>query len=857
MSSHVDLGPAGRTDGSVRSVDSHGPRSEELQMTGPLDGLRVLDLTTGVAGPHATKLLADFGATVTKLEPPGGDRARHDGPFPNDEPNVEASAPFLLLNTNKRSVLADLKTDDGIALAARLAGVSDVVVEDFAPGALLDLGLDLGALRRTRPSLVTCSITPFGQDGPYAQLPESDLVLQAMGGAMYATGYSEREPLRLGGDFALWHAGLAGAFAIMLAVLRAEADGSGDAIDLSIYETQAGGKDRRQINLLGHAYSGYIARRQPGAHAIASGVRPCHDGFINLLGFDRLNAMLRMIGRADLAARSEIGRPANEIPLDLVEEIEAAYLDWTMKHEMHDALRIAQEHRVLGGTVYTVADTLGDPTFRERGAWERIDHPVAGPLDYPGRPAILPASPRPPARRAPLLDEHRAEVLGELEQLERTGSSAPAALVPAPRPPLEGLRVLDLGVVWAGPFAAQLLAEWGAEVIKMEPINTVQPQTRPIDSSREGWMVGDPAAPPWNRGVSFNSSSLDKRSFTGDIRTPEGREAFFELVKSADVIIENNVPETTERFGLTWQELSAVNPSLIFVRMPGLGLTGGYRNYRCWGNHLEAMTGHLILRAYPNATPDLAGETFACDSVAGLTAAFATLVALRHRARAGEGQEVEVPQAEAFMQLMGVEYLDQQQNERVREAVANDHRTRAPHNVYRCTGDDRWIAIDVQADAQWLALGDVLELGALTADAGYASASGRWKHRRTLDDLIGAAIATRNRDELFAALVVAGVPAGPVQDDGDAFRCAQLRARHWFEPITRDDLGTADYPGRVFKLRATTSPPRRPPPKLGEHNDYVYGELLGYDTDRVQALVDAGDVGTAYSSEALARARER
>jgi len=823
----------------------------------PLEGLRVLDLTQGVAGPHATKLLADFGAIVTKLEPSGGDRSRRDGPFPGDEPNPEASASFLLRNTNKRSVVADLETLEGIELATRLARVSDIVVEDLAPGRLAELGLDLEALRRERPALVVCSITPFGQDGPYAQLPESDLVLQAMGGAMYATGHAEREPLRLGGDFALSHAGLTAAFAVLLAAFRAEAGGGGDAIDLSIYETQAGGKDRRQLNILGHAYTGYIAERRPAAFAIATGVKPCQDGFINLLGFDRLNAMLKMVGRPDLAERPEIGGAAHEVPIDLVEEIEAAYLGWSLQHEMRDAVRIAQEHRVLGGMVYTVADTLADPTFRARGVWERIEHPVAGALDYHGRPAILSASPRPEAKRAPLLDEHRDEVLRELMDLERSGEAPVAAPSGWRELPLQGIRVLDMAVVWAGPFAAQLLAEWGAEVIKMEPINTVQPQTRPINTNNPGWLAGDPNDPPWNRAVNFNCSSLDKRSFTGDVRTAEGREAFLELVKTADVIVENNVPETIDRIGLSWEVLSAINPRLIYVRMPGLGLTGDYRNWRCWGNHLEAMAGHLILRGYPDGTPDMAGETYACDSVAGLTAAFATMAALRHRARTGEGQQVEVPQAEAFMQLMGVEYLDQQMNDRVRESVANDHRSRAPHNAYRCTGDDRWIAIDVQTDAQWRALCDVLELTDLASDESLGTAAGRWPRRREVDRAIKAVTVGRNREELFEALVAAGVPAGPVQDDCDAFGCRQLRARDWYEPITRDDLGTADYPGRLFKLRATSMPARRPPPKLGSDNDYVYRELLGWDDARIQALVDAGYVGTTFSEEALARARGR
>jgi benzylsuccinate CoA-transferase BbsF subunit len=232
-------------------------------------------------------------------------------------------------------------------------------------------------------------------------------------------------------------------------------------------------------------------------------------------------------------------------------------------------------------------------------------------------------------------------------------------------------------------------------------------------------------------------------------------------------------------------------------------------------------------------------------------------VALRHRARTGEGQQVEVPQAEALMSLMAIEYLDFQMNDRVREAVANDHRTHAPHNAYRCAGDDRWIAIDVGDDEQWHAACAVLGLAARADDPEFTTADARWRNRRELDRVIEEATSVRDRDALFAGLVEAGVPAGPVQDDHDAFTCPQLRSRDWFEPISRNDLGTSDYPGRIFKLTATALPPRRPPPRLGEANEYVYRELLGYSAERLQGLIDRGLVGTTFSDEALARARGR
>jgi crotonobetainyl-CoA:carnitine CoA-transferase CaiB-like acyl-CoA transferase len=345
-------------------------------MAAALEGIKVIDLSRGIAGSHATKLLADFGADVIKVEPPGGGPLRHSGPFKGDIPHPETSAPFLFLNTNKRSMVADLAQPEQRALVRQLAAAAAVVVEDFAPGELAHMGLDLDAMRAARPSLVVCSITPFGLTGPYAGFVATDIVLQAMGGAMYSTGHAGREPLRLGGNFAEWHAGLAAALAVLLAVRRAEATGEGDHLDVSIYETQAGGKDRRQLALLAHSYSGTISRRRETAFAICSGVRPCADGYLNLLGNGpRLPAVLRMIGRADLLERPELRGPEDCIPPDLIDEIETSYLAWTVERPMREALAIAQEHRILGGTVHSIADVLADPVFRGRGLWETIEHP--------------------------------------------------------------------------------------------------------------------------------------------------------------------------------------------------------------------------------------------------------------------------------------------------------------------------------------------------------------------------------------------------------------------------------------------------------------------------------------------------
>ena len=462
-------------------------------MSGPLTGMHVLDLTTGVAGPYATKLLADHGADVTKVEPLGGDPARRDGPFFRDQPHPEGSGRFLYLNTNKRSIVLDLTNVEDRALVQTLVERSDLVVEDLPPGGLAELGLGYAALDRLRPGIVLVSITPWGQSGPYLDYQLTDLVAQAMGGPMLWTGSAEREPLRLGGGgaLALQQAGVVAALAAMIALYRRQATGEGDHVDVSIYETQAGSRDRAQPYVVNHVYNGIEPKRQLKGTAVASGTRPCANGFVNINGSGaRLSAFLRMIGRDDLAADPDLRERSRTPPF--FEEVETAYLQWLMEHSKAEAAAIAQSHHLLAAPVNAIPDLLVDPHVRGRGVWETIDHPQTGPIEYPGRPFIMSGTPRPPARRAPLLDEHRAEVL---KNLDGNGQSALGngtradpvqrrAVTSSPLPsadcrlPLAGIRVADITAVWAGPHVTQLLAEWGAEVIRVEPVTRIQPSTR-------------------------------------------------------------------------------------------------------------------------------------------------------------------------------------------------------------------------------------------------------------------------------------------------------------------------------------------------------------------------------------------
>lgn len=404
-------GEGSATDGPEQTLRSNGASAPGTPSA--LEGVRVLDLTHYIAGPFCTKLLADFGAEVTKIErPPAGDPARKLGPFFHDDPDPETGAAFLHLNTNKRGLTLDLKTAEGLAIAKRLAAEADIVVESFRPGVIDRLGLGYDVLREINPAVVLVSISNFGQTGPYRDFKASEIVEYAMGGAMNVTGNRDREPLKLGGNVVQYHAGSVAAFAALTALYRSEVTGEGDYIDISIYETQMGSRDRRVIYLTGYAYTGETARPLGEALRSFHGVRPTSDGYINVAGGGvRVPNVLRAIGRPDLAADPRYRDPAYVRRPDVAEELEALYLAWLQEHTMYEAVALLQKEKVLAAPVNTIAGLFADPHFEYRQPWDVIDHPKTGPLNYPGRPFIMSETPRQTPRHAPLLGEHNEEVL--------------------------------------------------------------------------------------------------------------------------------------------------------------------------------------------------------------------------------------------------------------------------------------------------------------------------------------------------------------------------------------------------------------------------------------------------------------
>lgn len=386
--------------------------TEEGAVAQLFDELRVLEVARNVSGPFAGKLFADYGADVLKVEPPSGDPSRHRGPFKDDIPNPETSALFLHLNTNKRSVTLDLEQEEGREIFRRLAEDADIVIEDFRPGQMDAWGIGYEVLSRDHPNLVMASITPFGQDGPWRDYKGSEITLQAMGGPLHVNGAPHREPIKSGGEVAHYHAGVATAFACIMARFRVEMGGVGDHIDQAVYEAQAGFRDRRTVYLTGASYTGFAAHRQAAGARVANGVRPALDGFVNIYagGTKHFIPFLDVIERPDLKEHPDARKPLHEYSPAFATEVEAAWTSWLAGTPKQEAVELTQAIGLLGGAILATNDLLADPHYRGRGMWETIDHPVAGRAEYAGRQLILSETPRQQARHAPLLGAHNAEV---------------------------------------------------------------------------------------------------------------------------------------------------------------------------------------------------------------------------------------------------------------------------------------------------------------------------------------------------------------------------------------------------------------------------------------------------------------
>lgn len=412
--------------------------------------------------------------------------------------------------------------------------------------------------------------------------------------------------------------------------------------------------------------------------------------------------------------------------------------------------------------------------------------------------------------------------------------------------PLESIRVIDLTGMLAGPYATRLLADMGAETIKVESTHRYDLTRGPIGGvgGARVYPNGDPAKRPINRSSYFNEMNRNKLGLTLDLQTERGRDAFLRLVSISDVVIENFSTGVMERLGLGYGALRAVKPGIVVVSMPAFGNSGPWRDAVAYGNTIEMLSGMAAVNGYPDSMPITSSLTYG-DPVAGVHAAFATLAALEHRERTGEGQFIDLSQLETLLQFLGDVVVDYSMNDRFPERSGNRDPAIAPHGIYPAAGEGAWVAITARDDAEWDALCEVLGHPEWLDDARFATPLARYSHQEELDVAIGAWTVTVDPREAMVRLQAAGIPASAVFDAADIAADPHIAARGYFELVEHPEAGSHLYPGLPWKMSGIGRAIRFPAPLLGQHNHHVLCDLVGLSEAEFSALESAGVIGAA------------
>jgi len=756
----------------------------------PLTGVRVLDRTTGIAGPYCTKVLADAGADVVKVEPGAGDPLRRWG----------TGALFEYLNGSKRSV-----SDEG-----SLAFGADLLVTEEA--------VDVAALHAGNPALVVVTVTPFGMDGPWADRPATEFTLQAASGSTGQRGLPERAPLAAGGRVGEWVAGTYAAVGALAALREARRTGEGEHVDVAALDCMA--VTMTTYPSVFASFAGWPDLAGTGRSVEVPSIEPTADGYavFTTNSAQQFEDFLVMIGRPDLLEDRGLARsPARFARRD---EFLRAVHGHTTEKTTAELLEEAARLRIPSGPVLDGDSVTDLDHFVERGVFQRS---AGGRFLQPRVPYRI--SGTEPARPGPVPSP--GEDTGAVDWPTR-----PAGAGLAWQLPLRGVRVLDCTAWWAGPVALQTLACLGADVIKIESV------TRP-DLMRYAATKPPTHERWWEWGPVFHGANTGKRGATLDLTRPEGVDAFERLLGTADVLVENYTPRVMDHFGLGWERVHAVNPALVMVRMPAFGLDGPWRDRTGFAQTMECVSGMSWVTGFADGPPVLVRG--ACDPIAGMHAVVATLLALFLRDGDGEGRLVESVMVEAALNVAAEQVVERTAGGPLLGRQGNRGPLAAPQGVYRCRGEDRWLALAVAADDHWDALVRVLGEPAWAGDPALGTAEGRRAAHDRVDAELAGWAAHNDVDELTERLVAAGVPAAVVIPAREVVRNPQLRHRGLFEDEEHPVTGTHAVPGLPLRLLHVGRWISRPSPTLGQHNDEILSDIgLG---DALTRLRDLGIIG--------------
>lgn len=785
-------------------------------MANGFESLRVLEISGAEAGALAAKWLGDLGAAVIRLEPPAS----------GEKPTPKA-ADRALRDTGKRLRTLDPTTPAGHAEFLRWLDWAHVSIESASPGPLVPRPEPAA-----RPDLIRVLISPFGLGGPLGHFRSNAFTDEAFAGHLALNGEPGRPPIARPGRLADHQAGMHALIGALAAWRIRDATGAGRTVSISHLEGLVS-LHQHTITMFAHDRHvlGRSGNRQPG-YWHPAGLYRCQDGHVALhVSGQAVRDRLLVVAGLEEALLDP--RFADDLALARHKDEFDALLDpWLRERAVDDVVARLQAARVPAGRVLSAREVLKDPQLEARGSLVEVegvrvlrapfvvsDHPVsptpARPLDDRDAPSRSSAA-RPDRRRPAHPDDDRAAS------------------------PLAGVRVLDLGRVWAGPLAGRLLADLGADVVAVEAPDARGGRAVPEDLAAVTHLFPDGAAgdAPWNTVGSVNALARSKRSITLDLRRPEARAIFERLVGRADVLLENFQPDYLPRLGLDFAALGALNPRLVHASITGFGAGGPDARQLALGPIAEARSGIAHAMGEPGGPPCRSGLAWP-DPLAALHAVAGILVALRDREAAIDprARRVEVSLHESALALCGELLIAAEGGaDAPGRRGARDPR-HAPQGVYPCAGEDRWIALSVTTDGAWRSLCRTLALDPSLAALDRAT-------RRERHDEIDAALAraTRRHDRIALThrLQRAGVLAAWLADARDLCENAQLADRGFWDDVAHPLAGTRREPGPVIRFDPSSPVRRRPAPLLGQHNAEVLRDWLGADDREIDELVTGG-----------------
>lgn len=836
-----------------------------------LKGIRVVEWGSGfIAAAYAGHLLRELGAEVVKVEPAEGDAARRYGPFAQDRPDPEASGLFIALNAGKQSVVLDTSTVDGLAALRCLVADADVLVSDVALATRRSLRMDPQTLRTEHPALVTVGLSVFGESGPLADAPQAALDACALSGASHVLGERMREPLSLPFDQADFQAGVHGAGAALMALIARGRDGAGQNVDIASADVLGAAVG---TNSMTFRHFGSRSWDREGRRASGSGgaypytILPCKDGLVCVMGRSKIEweRFVEALGNPPWSRQPRY-QDLRAMGTAYPDEVDALLIPWLARYTREELSAIGARFNFPIGPLRTIDEVVASPQLRHRGYFREIPHATLGAVVAPGVPWQVPGAPRQPVEPAPRLGEHTVQWL---ERLSRTTSGAPneadarapvakgatagstwrvSSTATAASPdaavaadnallPLAGLRVLDFGWVWSGPLVSMVLAEFGAEVIKVEHagrLDNMRLRGTPTIDGRT------PEGPSIEINPYFNQINHGKGSITVNLKDSRGQALLHRLIPSVDVVIENLTPGALAKSGFGYDTLSQLNPRLVMMSMSSAGQHGPMNQFRAYAPIMSSHCGLESLVGYPGEDSVGMMNFGYGDPNAGAHALPPLLAALIRREATGQGCYIDMSQTEAVVSVLLEPILRWTMNRELSRPRGNRHSHHAPHGIFPAAGEGQWLSIAVPDDDAWQALVDLMGRPGWALDPELAAAAGRRAAADRIEPMLAAWTRAEPRDSLVQRLRDRGIAASPVLNVTQQWTDPHYVARALRHPTEHPYLGVQQIYRTPWTMSRTPPVVRRAAPLLGSDNERVFGGLLGLPEEEIARLQAEG-----------------